>query len=100
MAGLRKVLEQMRADPDTLEGVTAAARASSALVAALPQQDVRQHIGGLLAAVSSAFIDRVELGESASVADRLAEDRAGQGIPLTALLEGFQAGRKYVMTQI
>ncbi len=100
MPGLRKVLEQMRADPDTLIGVTAAARASSALVAALPLQDVQQHVGGLLLAVSSAYIDRVDLGESATAADRLAEDRAVQGIPLAALLEGFQAGRQFVMTQI
>jgi hypothetical protein len=100
MPGLRRVLEQMRADPDTLEGVTAAARARSALVAALPPQDVQRHIAALLAAVSSAYIDGVELGESLYVADRLAEDRALQGIPLAALLEGFQAGRHYVMAQV
>jgi len=100
MPGLRKMLEQMRAEPDTVIGVTAAARANSALVAALPEHDVQRHVAALLAAVSSAFIDRVDLGESVQVADRLAEDRALQGIPLAALLEGFQAGRQWVMTQI
>lgn len=97
---LRRLLEQMRADPATLDGVTAAARAKSALVAALPPQDVQRHIAALLAAVSSAYIDGVELGDSIYVADRLAEDRALQGIPLGALLEGFQAGRHYVMSQV
>ncbi|MCE7007765.1 helix-turn-helix domain-containing protein [Kibdelosporangium philippinense] len=97
---LRRLLEQMRAEPDTVEGVTSAARAKSALVAALPQQDVQRHIAALMAAVSSAYIDGVELGDSIHVADRLAEDRALQGIPLASLLEGFQAGRHYVMTQI
>jgi PucR C-terminal helix-turn-helix domain len=98
--GLRRLLEQMRADPGTVEGATAAARAKSALVAALPAPDVQRHIAALLAAVSAAYIDDVELGESVYVADRLAEDRALQGIPLTALLEGFQAGRHYVMNQV
>lgn len=98
--GLRRLLEQMRADPATVEGATAAARAKAALVAALPAQDVQRHIAALLAAVSSAYIDDVELGDSVFVADRLAEDRALQGIPLAALLEGFQAGRHYVMSQV
>jgi hypothetical protein len=99
-AVLRRLLEQMRADPGTLDGVTEAARARSALVAALPAQDVQRHIASLLAAVSSAFIEDVDLGESVYVADRLAEDRALQGIPLTALLEGFQAGRQHVLHQV
>ncbi|ONI71223.1 hypothetical protein ALI144C_47650 [Actinosynnema sp. ALI-1.44] len=97
---LRRLLEQMRADPDTVEGVTAAARARSVLVGALPQQDVQRHIAALMAAVSAAYIDGVELSDNIHVADRLAEDRALQGIPLGALLEGFQAGRQYVMHQI
>ncbi|MET0134503.1 MAG: helix-turn-helix domain-containing protein [Kibdelosporangium sp.] len=99
-SALRRLLEQMRADPGTLDGVTAAARAKSALVAALPPQDVQRHIAALLAAVSSAYIEGTELGDSVYVADRLAEDRALQGIPLGSLLEGFQAGRHYVMTQV
>lgn len=100
MPGLRRVVQQMRTDPGTLDGVTTAARARSALVAALPPRDVQRHIAALLAAVSSAYIDRVDLGENVHVADRLAEDRALQGIPLAALLEGFQAGRQWVMAEI
>ncbi|MGI8329876.1 helix-turn-helix domain-containing protein [Actinomadura scrupuli] len=101
---LRRVVEQMRADPRTLEGVVAAARAKSPPVAALPLHEVQRHIAALLGVISSAFIDSsgsgAGLGADVEVADRLAVDRALQGIPLAALLEGFQAGRRYVMLQL
>ncbi|MCW2916293.1 MAG: hypothetical protein JWN52_4361 [Actinomycetia bacterium] len=107
MAGrtvLRRVVEQMRADPRTLEGAVEAARAKSPPVAALPLHEVQRHIAGLLAVISSAFIDSSGsgdgLGDDVEVADRLAIDRALQGIPLAALLDGFQAGRRYVMLQL
>lgn len=97
----RRVIEQMRADPRTLEGVVDAARAKSALVAALPRDEVRRHVAPLLTAVSSAFIDSAELSAAdIEVAHQLAVDRAIQGIPLTALLEGFQAGRQYALRQL
>lgn len=94
---MRRILEQMRADPATLTGVVDAARAKSPPVAALPREEVQRRIAPLLAAVSSAFIDSGGLGDDIRAADRLAVDRALQGIPLVALLEGFQAGRLHVL---
>ncbi|WP_308249919.1 helix-turn-helix domain-containing protein [Sphaerisporangium fuscum] len=98
---MRRLIEQMRADPDTLQGVVEAARAKAPSVAALPREEVQRRIAPVLAAVSSAFIDSTGLAPAdVEAADRLAVDRAMQGIPLEALLEGFQAGRIYVLRQV
>jgi PucR C-terminal helix-turn-helix domain len=100
-AVLRRLMERMRADPGLLEAVVEAARAGSPPIAALPVQEVRRHIAALLAVVSAAFIDASGLSEEdARVADRLATDRALQGVPLTALLDGFQAARSYVLMRL
>jgi hypothetical protein len=100
-AVLRRLMEKMRADPRTLEAVVEAARAESPPIAALPVQEVRRHIAALLAVVSAAFIDESGLNEDdARVADRLATDRALQGVPLAALLDGFQAARSHVITRL
>jgi hypothetical protein len=100
-AVLRRLMEKMRADPRTLEAVVEAARAESPPIAALPVQEVRRHIAALLAVVSAAFIDESGLNEDdARVADRLATDRALQGVPLAALLDGFQAARSHVMMRL
>ncbi|GAB3974886.1 helix-turn-helix domain-containing protein [Actinoallomurus acanthiterrae] len=100
-AVLRRLMEKMRADPGTLEAVVEAARADSPPIAALPVQEVRRHIAALLAVVSAAFIDESGLNEDdARVADRLATDRALQGVPLAALLDGFQAARSYILKRL
>lgn len=100
-AVMRRIVEQMRADPYVLEGVADAARAKSPEIAALPRDEVQRRIAPLLAAVSSAFIDSSGLrADDVQAADLLAEDRAMQGIPLEALLEGFQAGRLYVLRRL
>jgi hypothetical protein len=98
---LRRLMERMRADPGLLDAVVEAARAESAPIAGLPVQEVRRHIAALLAVVSAAFIDTSGLSEEDTrAADRLATDRALQGVPLAALLDGFQAGRSYVLTRL
>jgi hypothetical protein len=99
-AVLRRLVARMQADPEVLDKAVAAARDRSPPVAALPVQEVRRHIAALLSAVAAAFLDSSGLGEHAQVADRLAADRAVQGVPLSALLDGFQAGRVAVMTSV
>lgn len=96
-AVVRRIIEGMWADPATLNGVVDAARAESPPVAALPREDVRQRIAPLLAGVAAAFIDGAEL--DVGPADQLASDRAVQGIALDALLDGFQAGRRYLLAR-
>lgn len=97
-ATMRRIIEGMRADPGTLEGVVEAARAQSPRVAALPRDEMRHRVAPVLAAVSAAFIDGT--GPDVRAADQLAADRAMQGIPLAALLDGFQAGRLYVLRKV
>ncbi|MFL6072726.1 MAG: PucR family transcriptional regulator [Mycobacteriales bacterium] len=99
-AVLRRLVARMQADPGVLDKAVAAARDRSPPVAALPVHEVRRHIAALLSAVAAAFLDSSGLGEHAQVADRLAADRAVQGVPLSALLDGFQAGRVAVMTSV
>lgn len=96
-AVVRRIIEGMWADPATLNGVVDAARAESPSVAVLPREDVRQRIAPLLAGLSAAFIDGAVL--DVGPADQLASDRAVQGIALDALLDGFQAGRRYLLAR-
>jgi DNA-binding PucR family transcriptional regulator len=106
---VRALIERLRNDPATLDGAVAAARRQSPLVGRLPEHQVRRHVAALLDVVAVAFarnsgIDGTpgdgELGPSAAVAERLAFDRAIQGVPLAALLDGFQAGRVYALSRL
>ena len=106
---LRGLIERLRADPGTVDGAVAAVRRQSPLVGRLPEAQVRHHVAALLDVVAAAFskgaLDGAapedgELGESVAVAERLAFDRAIQGVPLAALLDGFQAGRVYALSRL
>ena len=123
---VRTLIEKLRADPATVDGAVAAVRRQTPLVARLPEHQVRRHVAALLDVVANAFAhsphgvngpnspngsngsndaDRdpgagVELGPSVAVAERLAFDRAVQGVPLAALLDGFQAGRVYALSRL
>ena len=118
---VRTLIEKMRADPSMLDGAVAAVRRQSPLVGKLPEHQVRRHVAALLDVAASAFAHSPaahgstadgsaagagtgsadgELGPSAAVADRLAFDRAIQGVPLAALLDGFQAGRVYALSRL
>src|SRR3954451_19275287 len=97
-AVLRRLVERMRTDEGLLDGAVEAARAISPPVAALPVQEVERHILALLGAIGTVFgdpdgTDAPAIGEFGRAADRLATDRALQGVPLAALLEGYQAAR-------
>jgi hypothetical protein len=94
---LRRLVEQMRVDPDALDGAVEAARVQSPPVAALPVQEVERHIVTLLGAIAAVFVDASAIDEFGRAADRLATDRALQGVPLDALLEGYQAARLHVL---
>jgi hypothetical protein len=95
-AALEDLIGQMRRDPGLLDAVVRAAREKSVPVAALPVAEVRRHIAALLESVADAFAESKGLGEGVEVADSLAFERVLQGVPLAALLDGFQAGRAAV----
>ena len=99
-ATLRVLVERLRADPTMLDGAVAAARDQSPPVAALPVQEVRRHILTLLAAVAAVYVDGAAPDDFGRAADQLATDRATQGVPLAALLDGYQAARGYLMRRV
>ena len=99
-AAIEGLINSMRSDPAVLSGVVEAARQKSPPVAALPVREVRRHIAALLDSVADAFADPRGLGESAEVAEAFAFERATQGVPLAALLDGFQAGRVHVLLKL
>jgi hypothetical protein len=101
-AVLRRLVERMRTDERLLDGAVEAARKVSPPAAALPVQEVERHILALLGAIGVVFGDPAgpdspAIEEFGQAADRLASDRALQGVPLAALLEGYQAARLYVV---
>lgn len=101
-AVLRRLVERMRTDEGLLDGAVKSARTVSAPAAALPVQEVERHILALLGAIGIVFGDPAgpdspAIDEFGRAADRLASDRALQGVPLAALLEGYQAARLYVV---
>jgi PucR C-terminal helix-turn-helix domain len=99
-AALRQLVERIRDDPATLDGAVEAARSRSTPVAALPVQEVQRHIFALLGAIAAVFVDSSAIDDFGRAADRLATDRALQGVPLPALLTGYQAAREHVLFRL
>jgi hypothetical protein len=97
---LRRLLELLRDDPGTLDGAVEAARSKSPPVAALPVHETQRHILALLGAVAAVFVDSSAIDDFGRAADRLATDRALQGVPLTGLLGGYQAAREYLIARL
>ncbi len=97
---VRDLIDQIRSDPAVLDGAVDAARGYAPLVAQLPREQVRHHVAALINVVIAAYSETGELGEGAKAADELAFDRVVQGVPLAALLDGFQAGRVYAMSRL
>jgi hypothetical protein len=97
----RKVLEdlvgQICRDSVILDALVHAARETSAPVAALPECEVRRQIAALLESLAGAFAESKGLGAGIEAAEALAVERAMQGVPLGALLDGFQAARTNVL---
>ncbi|KAB2352617.1 helix-turn-helix domain-containing protein [Actinomadura rudentiformis] len=94
---LRLLLERS-ADPALLDTTVRAARSKSELVATLPEEETRRHTQALLSGVLAALANDGEPGEDLfQAAERLGSDRARQGVPVAALLDGFQAGRSHLV---
>jgi hypothetical protein len=94
---LEDLVRQMCRDGATLDALVHAARETSAPIAALPECEVRRQIAALLESVADAFAGSKGLGTGIEAADALAVERARQGVPLGALLDGFQAARTNVL---
>jgi PucR C-terminal helix-turn-helix domain len=85
-------------DRRLLEATVEAARGHSPDVAALPEAEVRRHTQAMIDASAAAFARGGEVREEdLSAAERLGADRARQGVPVAALLDGFQAGRTQIV---
>lgn len=84
-------------DPAVMEATTEVARSRSPLVAALPAEETRRHVRAMTRAAVAALVTGEVREEDLRAAERLGEDRALQGVPLTALLDGFQAARTYIV---
>ncbi|WP_433232191.1 helix-turn-helix domain-containing protein [Actinomadura formosensis] len=93
---LRLLIEYGR-DPALLEATVRAARGRSELVAALPEEETRRHVRALVDGVLAALEDGEPGEEALAAAERLGSDRARQGVPVAAFLDGFQAGRTHLV---
>ncbi|TVT42303.1 PucR family transcriptional regulator [Amycolatopsis rhizosphaerae] len=87
-----EVLLAMAADSSVVDKVARAARAASPDVARLPASENLRHIAVLLEAGLAALRGTGEPDFTAAAV--LGADRAAQGVPITALLQGVQAGRR------
>ena len=94
---IENLVGQICRDPAILDALVHAAREMSAPIAALPECEVRRQVAALLESVAGAFAESKGLGAGIEAADALAAERAMQGVPLGALLDGFQAARTNVL---
>lgn len=88
---LRQVLDAMAKDETVLDELVEAARSQSPGVARLPEAENRRHVQFLLSAALRAATNPDTADYT--TAEALGADRAAQGVPLTDLLHGVQAGR-------
>ncbi|MFF2166648.1 helix-turn-helix domain-containing protein [Streptomyces sp. NPDC058175] len=96
-----RLVTQSTTDPAMLEETVRIARATSDVVADLPEEEVRRHSRALLDGVRAALADGGHPGEEVlSAAERLGSDRARQGVPLAAILDGYQACRSYLVETV
>jgi hypothetical protein len=93
---LRRILDDLAADEAVLDELVKVARSESPEVARLPEAENRRHIQVLLsAALRATASPGGPAREDYSAAEALGADRAAQGVPLTELLRGVQAGRTH-----
>lgn len=91
---VRAVLKAMADDEAVVRELVEAARAQSPEVARLPEAENRRHVAVLLAAGLESLCGPEDPDEGHfATAEALGADRAAQGVPITALLRGVQAGR-------
>ncbi|TDC65531.1 PucR family transcriptional regulator [Actinomadura sp. GC306] len=84
-------------DPAVLEETAGAARSRSEPVAALPVEETRRHTRALVRGVAAALRGGGPGEDVLAAAERLGSDRARQGVPVAAFLDGFQAGRAHLV---
>ncbi len=88
-------------DGAVADAAARAARVRSPQVAALPEDEVRRHVRAVVRAAARAVAAGGELTEAdLRAAERLGGDRARQGVPVAALLDGFQAGRALIVRTV
>lgn len=92
-----RLLIERGTDPALLEATARAARSRSELVAALPEEETRRHVRALVRGVRAALEDGWPSEDVLAAAERLGSDRARQGVPVAAFLDGFQAGRAHLV---
>ena len=97
---LARVITALRADPVALSTAADVARFVGRRGDALPQAEVRRQIEVVLDAVLASLSGGSALEAQLVAADDFAADRAKQGIPLTVILEGFNAARQFILQQI
>jgi hypothetical protein len=101
ISDLRAFAVEITRDADLLKAVVEASRQRSPEVAALPWEETERHVRALVTAAAAAFSDGRSLSEhELAMAARLGGDRARQGVPIAALLDGFQAGRAVLVRQL
>ncbi|MGK5552212.1 helix-turn-helix domain-containing protein [Actinomadura kijaniata] len=92
------LVAELSGDPALLEATVAAARGSSPVVAELPEEETRRHTRALTDGVLAALRHDGEPGPGAlAAAEALGSDRARQGVPVADFLDGFQAGRAFLV---
>ncbi|MEO3788071.1 helix-turn-helix domain-containing protein [Actinocorallia sp. B10E7] len=87
-------------DPVVVEAAVRAARARSPLVAALPEGEVRRHVRAIVEAALTALAAGDPELTDLRAAEELGAARARQGVPVAALLDGFQAGRSLLVRTV
>jgi len=88
------LLQDMASDSRIVDELVEAARTHSPDVARLPAEESRRHVSVLLAAGLAAFERMGDPSErDFAEATRLGADRAAQGIAISGLLSGVEAGR-------
>jgi hypothetical protein len=97
---LARVITQLRADPVALATAADAARFVGHRGDVLPQAEVRRQIEVVLDAVLASLGGTGVPSAQLAAADDFAVDRAKQGIPLTVILEGFNAARQFMLKKI
>src|SRR5689334_2350162 len=97
---LARVIMALRADPVALATAADAARFVRRHGDVLPQTEVRRQIEVVLDAVLASLRGGGALEAQLIAADDFAADRAQQGIPLTVILEGFNAARQFILKKI
>ncbi|MDX3072850.1 helix-turn-helix domain-containing protein [Streptomyces sp. MI02-7b] len=87
------ILRAMAADADVRGELVHAARAHSPDVARLGEHDTRRHVTAMVRAAGGwlGTLDRVD-EQDFGAALGLGADRAAQGVPMTSVLRGVQAG--------